>query len=36
VRPRSFVFSIPEIPPEKRIKVIELLGRPPDGAYAAR
>ncbi|HTZ34517.1 MAG TPA: flagellar biosynthesis protein FlhA [Stellaceae bacterium] len=29
VRPRVFVFSYPEIPPDKRIKVVELLGRPP-------
>jgi len=28
VQPRIWVFSYPEIPPEKRIKVIELLGRP--------
>ncbi|MFZ2003565.1 MAG: hypothetical protein WB697_05005, partial [Stellaceae bacterium] len=35
VQPRIWVFSYPEIPPEKRIKVIELLGRaagkPSDG-----
>ncbi|HEX3860956.1 MAG TPA: flagellar biosynthesis protein FlhA [Stellaceae bacterium] len=35
VRPRVFVLSIPEIPSEKRIKVIELLGRSPDGAAHA-
>ena len=29
VRPRIWTFSYPEIPPEKRIRVIELLGRPP-------
>ena len=28
VRPSVWVFSYPEIPPEKRIKVVELLGRP--------
>jgi flagellar biosynthesis protein FlhA len=28
VQPRVWVFSYPEIPPEKRIKVVELLGRP--------
>jgi len=28
VQPRIWVFSYPEIPPEKRIKVVELLGRP--------
>ncbi len=28
VQPRIWVFAYPEIPPEKRIKVIELLGRP--------
>ncbi len=28
VRPRIWVFSYPEIPPEKRIRVVELLGRP--------
>jgi flagellar biosynthesis protein FlhA len=28
VRPRIWVFSYHEIPPEKRIKVLELLGRP--------
>ncbi len=28
LQPRIWVFSYPEIPPEKRIKVIELLGRP--------
>ena len=28
VQPRVWVFAYPEIPPEKRIKVIELLGRP--------
>jgi flagellar biosynthesis protein FlhA len=27
-QPRIWVFSYPEIPPEKRIKVVELLGRP--------
>jgi flagellar biosynthesis protein FlhA len=36
VQPRIWVFSYPEIPPEKRIKVVELLGRtsgkPGDGA----
>ncbi len=36
VRPRIWVFSYHEIPPEKRIKVVELLGRPlerpPNGA----
>lgn len=35
VQPRIWVFSYPEIPPEKRIKVVELLGRssgkPSDG-----
>jgi flagellar biosynthesis protein FlhA len=30
VRPWLWVFSYAEIPPEKRIKVIELLGREPD------
>jgi flagellar biosynthesis protein FlhA len=29
VQPRIWVFSYSEIPPEKRIKVLELLGRPP-------
>jgi flagellar biosynthesis protein FlhA len=29
VQPRMWVFSYPEIPPEKRIRVVELLGRPP-------
>jgi flagellar biosynthesis protein FlhA len=29
VQPRIWVFAYPEIPPEKRIKVVELLGRPP-------
>jgi hypothetical protein len=29
VQPRVWVFAYPEIPPEKRIKVVELLGRPP-------
>ena len=29
VQPRVWVFSYTEIPPEKRIKVVELLGRPP-------
>jgi flagellar biosynthesis protein FlhA len=29
VQPRIWVFSYPEIPPEKRIKVVELLGRSP-------
>jgi len=28
VRPRIWIFSYPEIPPGKRIKVVELLGRP--------
>jgi flagellar biosynthesis protein FlhA len=28
-RPRVWVFSYPEIPQQKRIKVVELLGRPP-------
>jgi flagellar biosynthesis protein FlhA len=28
VQPNVWVFSYPEIPPEKRIKVVELLGRP--------
>jgi len=27
-RPRVWTFSYPEIPPQKRIKVVELLGRP--------
>jgi flagellar biosynthesis protein FlhA len=27
VQPRVWVFAYPEIPPEKRIKVLELLGR---------
>jgi flagellar biosynthesis protein FlhA len=32
VRPRVWVFSYPEIPPDKRIKVVELLGQqPPQG-----
>jgi flagellar biosynthesis protein FlhA len=30
VRPRIWVFSYQEIPSEKRIKVVELLGRPVD------
>jgi flagellar biosynthesis protein FlhA len=30
VRPRIAVFSYQEIPSEKRIKVVELFGRPPD------
>jgi hypothetical protein len=29
VRPRIAVLAFPEIPPEKRIKVTELLGRQP-------
>jgi flagellar biosynthesis protein FlhA len=29
VRPRIWVFSFNEIPPDKQIKVVELLGRPP-------
>jgi len=28
VRPRIWVFSYAEIPADKRIKVVELLGRP--------
>src|SRR4029077_2283140 len=28
VQPNVWVFAYPEIPPEKRIKIIELLGRP--------
>jgi len=28
VQPAVWVFAFPEIPPEKRIKVVELLGRP--------
>jgi flagellar biosynthesis protein FlhA len=28
VQPRIWVFAYPELPPEKRIKVVELLGRP--------
>jgi flagellar biosynthesis protein FlhA len=30
VRPRVWVLSYSEVPPEKRIKVVELLGRPPE------
>jgi flagellar biosynthesis protein FlhA len=30
VRPRVWTFSFPEIPPEKRIRVVELLGRQPE------
>jgi hypothetical protein len=28
VRPRIWAFAYAEIPPQKRIKVVELLGRP--------
>jgi flagellar biosynthesis protein FlhA len=28
VQPHIWVFSYPELPPEKRIRVVELLGRP--------
>ena len=28
VRPRIWTFAYPEIPAEKRIRVVELLGRP--------
>jgi flagellar biosynthesis protein FlhA len=37
VRPWIWVFSYAEIPPEKRIKVVELLGRQPEkGANVRR
>jgi flagellar biosynthesis component FlhA len=32
VRPRLWVFSYPEIPSNKRIRVVELLGRTPGRA----
>ena len=35
VRPRIWIFSFPEIPSEKRIKVVELLGRQTEKAVNA-